>query len=61
MDSDITKGGGGIAGGSVNLSISGGGGGSVGATAKEVADLEDLKDIYAELEKAISKTKNELD
>ena len=28
MDSDVTKGGGGIAGGSVNLSISGGGGGS---------------------------------
>ena len=28
MDSDITQGGGGVAGGSVNLSISGGGGGS---------------------------------
>ena len=39
---------------------SGGGSGSV-ATEKEVADMESLVDIYSELEKAISKTNNELD
>lgn len=37
-----------------------GGSGSV-ATEKEVADMESLVDIYSELEKAISKTNNELD
>ena len=37
------------------------GGSGSGSTEKEVADMEDLKDIYAELEKAISKTNNELD
>lgn len=41
---------------------SGGSGGSgSGSAEKEVADMESLVDIYAELEKAISKTNNELD
>ena len=41
---------------------SGGSSGSgSGITEKEVADMESLVDIYAELEKAISKTNNELD
>ena len=40
---------------------SGSGGSGSGITEKEVADMESLVDIYAELEKAISKTNNELD
>lgn len=40
---------------------SGSGGSGSGVTEKEVADMESLVDIYAELEKAISKTNNELD
>ena len=40
---------------------SGGSGSGSGITEKEVADMESLVDIYAELEKAISKTNNELD
>lgn len=47
--------------GSGGKGSSGSGGSGSGITEKEVADMESLVDIYAELEKAISKTNNELD
>lgn len=60
------SGGRGSSGGSGGRGSSGSGRGSSGgsgsvATEREVADMESLVDIYSELEKAISKTNNELD
>lgn len=51
----------GASGGKGSSGKGSGGSGISGITEKEVADMESLVDIYSELEKAISKTNNELD